>query len=393
MTRKDPSLSAGPSQVEILPEGRREPSLGGAAGIDRLDLRPPSRRPVNARRPRWPWWLVAAAVALVLAIVLFRQPIADRYWPETRAQALQAAAAQALARNHLSADDGSGARQLYEAALAIDPDRAEARTGLARVAAAALVQSVDALSRNEFEAAHRNLRLARELSVPVVHAQTVADSLRRREAVHAGVDQLLARAEAARGQGRLEGDAAAALPLYRRVLALQPDRLDALRGREDALTDLLDEARQALRQGDLRAAAARIAIAREFDPGHVDLPDSEARLTEETDAVRRRADGRLKRSRLSQATAAYRSLLALDPDDAAALRGLSRIASVHAARAVRLASDFEFAAADAELDAARGLAPQAIEVREAARQLARSRQSRSRLAPADAAGEPAGDRA
>jgi hypothetical protein len=387
--RKEPSLSATPTQDDVLPDGRREPSLGCAGGGDRLVQRPVARRSGISRPRHWPWWLGGAAVAALLVVALFREPIADHFWPETRAQTLQAAAADALARNHLSADDGSGARQLYEAALAIDPDRAEARTGLARVAAAALVQSVAALSRNDFEAAHRNLRLARALSVPEAHAETVAETLRRREAAHAGVDQLLARAEAAHAAGRLEGDAGAALPLYQRVLALQPDRLDALRGREDALTDLLEQARHALRQGDLGAAAARIDIARAYDPGHVDLPDTQARLTEETEAVRRRAEVALRRGRLPQATAAWRSLLALDAGDADATRGLVQVAAAHAARAERLAADFDFAAAEVELEAARGLAPNAAEVRDATRQLARSRQSRARLA----ATAPSGDRA
>ncbi len=343
--------------------------MNAGAPMGRPRLRPQQRR-------RWPWWLGGLAIASMLLVLLFRQPIADHFWPQTRAQALQSTAEEALARNHLTAADGSGARELYEAALAIDPDRAEAQTGLARVAAAALVQAVAALSRNDFEAAHRHLRLARALSVPQAHADTVADALRRREAAHGGVDQLLARAETAREQG----DELAALPLYRRVLALQPERVEALRGREDALTDLLERARGALRRGDLGAAAELIATAREHDRGHVDLPESEARLTEESDAVRRGADADLGRGRLREAATAYRSLQALSPSDAAAARGLSGVAAAHAARAERLASDFNIAAAETELAAARALAPDASEVHEATRHLQRARQSRARLA-------------
>ena len=54
--------------------------------------------------------------------------------------------------------------------------------------------------------------------------------------------------------------------------------------------DLLGAARESLRKGDLRDAAAKIEVARKYDPGHVDLPDSVARLTEETDTLRRHAD-------------------------------------------------------------------------------------------------------
>jgi tetratricopeptide (TPR) repeat protein len=373
--RKDPPLSAEPPQAGATPEGWHGGDVDGSA---RMETGAPMGRPRYRlqERSRWPWWLGGIAMASMLLVLLYRQPIADHFWPETRAQVLQSAAEQALARNHLTAADGSGARELYEAALAIDPDRAEAQTGLARVAAAALVQAVAALSRNDFEAAHQHLRLARALSVPKAHGDTVADALRRREAAHGGVDQLLARAETAREQG----DEHAALPLYRRVLTLQPDRIEALRGREDALTDLLENARGALRRGDLGEAAVLIATAREHDRGHVDLPETEARLTEEIEAVRRRADANLGRGRLQEAATAYRSLLALSPEDAAAARGLSRVATAHATRVERLAADFNIAAAETELAAARALAPDASEVREAARHLQRARQSRARLA-------------
>lgn len=340
-----------------------------------------SRRPARWPDRHWGWWVGGAVIGALLIVTLFRQPIADRFWPETRAQALQAEAAEALARNHLTATDGSGARELYEAALAIDPDRSQARTGLSQVAAAALVQSVAALSRNDFGAAHQYLDLARELSVPQAHAETVARVLRQREAKHAGLDLLLASADASRRGGRLHGDTQTALPLYQRVLELEPERAEALRGREDALTELLEMARAHLRHGELAQAARQIDIARKYDPGHMDLPDSEARLTEETDALRRRADRHLQRGQLARATGDYRRLLALSADDEAAVRGLSAVAVGHAARAERLAADFKFAEAEAELKAARTLAPEAAEVRDAGRHVAVSRRSSERLAP------------
>jgi hypothetical protein len=330
--------------------------------------------------PRWSWWLGAALGLLVASVAVLREPLADRFWPQTRAQALHGQAEDALAQGRLTAADGSGARELFEAELAVDPDRSEARSGLARVAARALVQSVAALRQDDFPRAHRFLRLARELSVPQAHADTVAGALRRREAAVAGLEELVARADEARGQGRLDGDGSAALPLYARVLSLQPQHGGALRGREDALAELLGDAREALRQGRLRAAAEGIAVARTYDAGHVDLPDTEARLTEEAEAVRRDAERSLERGRLQRAEAGYRSLLALAPDDASARQGLERIAARHAARAARHASDFQFSAAQRELDAARGAAPGVAAVREAEQRLARARQANARLA-------------
>src|SRR3546814_6198053 len=75
---------------------------------------------------------------------------------------------------------------------------------------------------------------------------------------------LLAQAEAAREAGQLTGDDKAALPLYQRILALQPENTGALEGREDALGELLQQARAQLRAGDLAEATAAIAAARRF---------------------------------------------------------------------------------------------------------------------------------
>ena len=94
----------------------------------------------------WQWWLIASMLLVVLLAVL-REPIGGLLWPETRSEALRAEAERALAEGRLSAADGSGARELFEAALAMDPDRREASRGLAQVAAAALVQALVALAR------------------------------------------------------------------------------------------------------------------------------------------------------------------------------------------------------------------------------------------------------
>ena len=228
----------------------------------------------------WRWWLIGSMLAIVLLAVL-RAPIGAWLWPQTRAQALREEAEQALAEGRLSDEDGRGARELFEAALAMDPDRAEVRQGLARVALAALEQARVALAGDRFADAHRHLALARALSVPRAEADALAEALRQREAGHAGVDGLFAHAEEAHAAGRLDGGVGSALPLYAHVLALEPTHPGALRGREDALAELLAQAREALRAGDVAEAARLVGTVRTYDPGHVDLPDTLARLMEE----------------------------------------------------------------------------------------------------------------
>jgi hypothetical protein len=371
----DPAASA---PADPAHPQRREPVPGvvDAAQFEFASTRP--RRRAQAR-PRWMSpVLVAIAVALGL-LLLFRRPLADRIWPETRAQELRAQAAQALAQGRLSAADGSGARELYAAALAMDPDRNEAREGLMQVAQAALARARTEIAAGRFDDAHRDLALARALSVPRAPADAVAALLREREAARAGITQLLARAARARAEHRIDGAADAALPLYQRVLALQPERVEALEGREDALADLLQQARQALARGELPAAAAMIAAARGYDAGHGDLPGAEAALARAFEQACQQADGERRRGRLERAVDGYRALLAIDAGDAAARQGLQQVGVAWARRADRLASDFRFADAADALDRARALAPTDAAVVAAVRHVERAQQAKARL--------------
>lgn len=331
---------------------------------------------------RWPPALrsrIAQAVVLVALLIvlafLYRAPLADRLWPETRAQALREAAAVALARGHLTAADGSGARELYEAALALDPDRVEARAGLQRVAQAALAEARMAIRAQRFEEAHRALRLARALSVREADARAVANLLREREAALAGLDALLARAERARADGRID----AALPLYRRVLSLQPHRTAALEGREDALSDLLQQADAHIAGGRLADAAALAARAAEFDAGHVGLPDTRAALARALDAHRDAATRALRRGALQEAARSFRELLAIDSRDGIAHAGLRQVAQAHARRSERFAADFRFDEAARELARARAIAPEAADTMRASRRLVQARRSQRQL--------------
>jgi tetratricopeptide (TPR) repeat protein len=335
---------------------------------------------------RWPpslgtraGWLGVGVVAVVALLLVLRQPIADLLWPEARNQELRDAAALALKHGRLTSADGSGARELYEAALALDPDRNEARIGLQQVALAALAQARKATDEGRFEDAHRALRLARELSIPRGVADVVAEQLRQREAAVAGIDGMLARAAAARHAGRLDDGVDAALPLYQRVLALQPERTEALEGREDALSDLLQRATAMIARGEIAQAAATITKAKDYDAGHIGLPDAQAALARAVDARRDAAAGALRRGRLREATMDYRDVLAAVPDDTQAQAGLDAVARAQARRAERFAADFRFDQAARALRAAQDLAPQSPEIARAARRLEQARQSRARL--------------
>lgn len=335
---------------------------------------------------RWPGTLRRRAAGLAIAVLLlagialvYRQPIADRLWPQARAQQLREAAALALANDRLTAADGSGARELYAAALALDPDRGEDRAGLQRVAQAALAQARRATQAQRFEQAHAALRLARELAVPQPAADAVAELLRAREAEFAGIETLLALADRARSEGHLDGHERAALPLYQRILALQPKRTEALEGREDALSEWLQRARGHVSRGDLATAADMVSRAREYDPGHIGLPDARAALARAADERRQVAARALARGKLEAAIPGFRDALAVDPEDAAAQAGLQQVALAYVERGRRHAADFRFTEAERALAAARALSPQIPALANAQRHLVQARQTQARL--------------
>ena len=364
----------------MRPDGRIEPVMDWQ-DVE-FDRRPASTRastPTPAWRNRRHWrWAAAIVVILVLLVVVFRQPLATLIWPDTRVQRLLDDANAALDKGHLSAADGSGARQRFEAAQALDNDRNEARAGLVRVADAALVQARVQVQAGRFDEARASLALASELQAPRGQVEAVANALREQESGQAGVDGLLIEASAAQAEGKFD----IALPLYQRVLTLQPTHTVALEQREDALSDVLQQASRALAQGDLATGARLIAQVRGYDAGHVELPDGEAQLGRAVEQRRQRADMELRRKRPEQALANYRAVLAASPDDAAAKQGIERVATAFAQRAAREASDFDFTSADESLRQARELAPNASAVKEATQSIARARQSQSRLASA-----------
>lgn len=363
------------------PRERIEPWLDAAA-MPRTRAPSAHRRRVVVRAPSWRRRAAIGAVAALLLfglLVLLRPPLSEWLWPETRAQQLRQQAALALQAGRLSAADGSGARELYEAALALEPDRAEARAGLAAVGRAALARAQVEVDQRRYRQAHAALRLARELDVPQARTDALAERLRTREAADAGLGRLLARAAAARAAGRLDGTPDAALPLYQRVLQLQPDQITALEGREDTLSDLLQLAAQALARGDLASASALVERVRGADPGHIGLPDAIASLAAHLATRRQQAEAELQAGRLGAALAAWREVLAVAPDDAEARSGIGRIAAAHARRSERLAADFHFDEAVAALQRAQAIAPDSPAVAAAGERLRRARRSQARL--------------
>ncbi len=335
---------------------------------------------LQARHARRVWrWALLAALAVFVLLVLLRKPLADWFWDEPQIEQLLAEGDRALAAGRLSDADGSGARERYQAVLALDGDRPQARQGLANTGAAALQQARDRLHAGDLDGSAQALALARELQVPQGEADAVARQLQARRSAGAGIGALLAQARNAFAAGRLDDGDSSALPLFQRILALQPDNLPALEGREDALSDLLLQARTLAGRGELAEAAAILRRARQFDAGHADLPASEEALARAVDQRLPQAQRALQRQQLDAAAQGFLAVLAVAADDPNAQRGREQALQAVVVRSQTSADDFQFDAAqrDAALAAELG-ASQAIR-QQLAQRLQRARQAQQAL--------------
>ncbi|MCU1203369.1 hypothetical protein JAK25_05690 [Stenotrophomonas maltophilia] len=336
---------------------------------------------LQARHARRIWrWALLAALAVFVLLVLLRKPLADWFWDEPQIEQLLAEGDRALAAGRLSDADGSGARERYQAVLALDGDRPQARQGLANTGAAALQQARDRLQAGDLDGSTQALALARELQVPQGEADAVARQLQARRSAGAGIGALLAQARNAFAAGRLDDGDSSALPLFQRILALQPDNLPALEGREDALSDLLLQARTLAGRGELAEAAATLRRARQFDAGHADLPASEEALARAVDQHLRQAQRALQRQQLEAAAKGFLAVLAVAPDDPNAQRGREQALQAVVARSQTSADDFQFEAAQrdaalaAELGASQGIRQQLTQRLQRAQQAQRALQ-------------------
>lgn len=329
------------------------------------------------------WRAIAIGVAaLALVLALFRQPLAERFWPESRIQRLLAEGRQALREGRLSAADGSGARELFDTVAALDPDRREVQDALVATGRAALALARRQLAAGDVEAARASLELARQLQMPRTDIDAIAAQLQGGGQGHGDFLQLLQRADEAQAEGRLDD----ALPLYQQVLTMQPDEMRALDGRDAALSELLAEAVDDAEEGRLQQAAERLRQVERHDAGHSELPSARAALNAALERRRRQAERDFARGRLDAAAEGFGQIVAVGDDPAARL-GLQRIAQAQAREALRLAGDFHFDAAERALSQARELAPDLPETVAAEYALQRARAARramdSTLPPAE----------
>ena len=376
------------------------PSLGRMEGI--VTGEQPRRREVAAPKPlatrHWAWLLLPLAL-LVLALV-FEARLREIWSGSDRGEQL-ARAEVALAAGRLQDDaEGPGARSLYNAILAAEPDHEVAREGLRRVGRAHLDLARGFLARSDLVAARRELELARALGAGGEEIAALTLRIETLQGQASGEQELSRRIEAAAAAlaaDRIEEPGDGAIALYQQALALAPDNSVARAGLRAALAPLIASARGDIEAGAFNDAEQRLAIVAQADPGHLELPDLRAALAEARKGRAERIAALLQQAReriaLGQLTTpvgrsaqdAYREALALDPAVAEASEGLRRLGSELLRRADAASADFDFEAAESALDAATLLVPPPAGLDRARERMEEARQNYARVAEGRAA--------
>ena len=382
---------------------RTEPRLGNLDHLDERDDRratmraDPADRPpfTNATRPRQvrrrsraPWIVVAVVVVLLGAgWALTHQSTLSGLLPQTQLNSLLTRADKAYAEGKLSGSPDS-ARDLYEAARALDPDNEQALTGLQNVGHAELARAQAALTQGDYASARTSLEEARSLLGGGADVAAVDQALAKAVLHNANVGVLIDQAREALANGHIDGDDGAAA-LFGKVLAGDPHNAVARHGMNEIGDALASRIQAQLGNGDRAGARATLGRLSSLLPGYSQLPTLRANIAAADRAAGAQRDhylaqgqadlraGKMTGSGTDNAEAQFKAALAADPGNAAAQAGLGQVAEaliVQANAAIDAGHPHD---ASNLLDQAAALAPKSADLA-----AARSRLAAASKAPA-----------
>ncbi len=367
--------------------GRTEPKLGNLDqlhgphppaepddGLPRIQVEPAYRRgEPNGRDPyrkRHRWILPTLIVVLLAAVggLWFNQTRLRSLVPRTDFDDVLHRAQVALQAGHLDGTDGTSARELFEAARALEPDNDAARQGLNEVGRAEVARADAAVRAGNLTEANQALTNARELLGGGSDVDRLAQAIAKAQVSSGQTDTLIAQAQQALSQNKLDGpDGAAAL--YQRVLSAEPDNAVARHGMDQVGDAMAAQIQKALSANDVANASAGIDRLAAVLPNYAQLPNLRASLSALqtqansalNDAINQGNDalrgGRIAGDGNDTALAHFKAALAIDPNNAQAKVGLGQVA-----QALTVQANAAIDAGDTEhakqlLDQAETLAP------------------------------------
>lgn len=387
-------------QHEPDSHGRTEPTLGD---LDHLDEgRPPQRddglpkvtlgaadrrraaassapSAARSRSSRGWLWPLLLLVAIAVGVTLWQQQ--DRLRglvPSTELNDVLGRAEQALRDGRLDGNDGTSARELFEAARALEPDNDRARDGLRKVGLAEVAKADAALAAGKPDDAEQAMNAARELLGGGSDVDRLAQAIAKARGATFQAGTLVDQAQQAMADDKPEEAGA----LYRRILAADPGNAVATHGLDKVGDALAAKARKAIEANDRDAAIATVDRLAALLPNYGELPSLRAALVQDqkqddgqlAEAIRLgqtalRA-GRIDGSGGDTALAHFKDAIALDPDNAQAKAGLGQVAQALVVQANAALDSGDNAQATRLLDQAAELAPKSAELAAARAHLA-----------------------
>jgi tetratricopeptide (TPR) repeat protein len=338
--------------------GRTEPKLGdldhldrprAAAepndGLPRMKVEPDYRRGTssgnNKKKPKggrgWLMPVLVVALVAVIAGLWFNQNSLRGLVPRTDFDDVLHRAQAALQQGHLDGTDGTSARELFEAARALEPDNDSARQGLNDVGRAEIARADAALQAGHLDEATQALTNARELLGGGNDVDRLSQAIAKAQVATGQTTTLVDQAQQALSAGKLDGpDGAAAL--YQRVLAADPDNAVARHGLDQVGDALAGQIQKALAANDVATAATSIDRLAALLPNYAQLPTLRAALASQqaqagsalADAISQGNDalraGRVVGEGDDTALAHFKAALAIDPNNPQAKAGLGQVA-------------------------------------------------------------------
>jgi len=385
---------------------RAEPTLGDLDHLDtpaprapagddlpRVDIEPRSPRSGNSMprrhaakpRPRRSWlaiFLLLLVVGVVAALWLNQARLRGML-PRTDFDSVMAKAQQALDAGHLDGHDGSSARELFEAAQALEPDNDRARDGLRQLGRAELVQADASLQAGQLTQAAQQAAVARELLGGGSDLDRLDQQIARAHGALVQTVDLVDKAQQALAAGKLDGPQGAGA-LYQQVLKTDPDNSVASHGLDQVGYALSMQAHKAFEANDDATAAASIAQLAALQPNNGELPALRAMQTQRQQQHDGALNAELEQARAAMragqingdgddsALAHYRAALAIDPQNAQALAGLGNVAQALTVQANAAMDVGALDQASTLLEQAATLAPKSADLVAARARLAQS---------------------